>query len=107
MAKPKLRERPISRTHTPSRWRSVLILGAIGLTLLAGIGTWLFLQKSVPVSFAAQQSEGPHLAVDKELIDFGPVPFGRMVSARFRVRNVGDLPLRLAVDPRVEAIEGC
>jgi hypothetical protein len=45
--------------------------------------------------------------VDKGLIDFGPVRFDRIVKASFRLRNVGDQPLRLALNPQVEALEGC
>jgi hypothetical protein len=59
------------------------------------------------ISDAAQFQGGPRLAVDQELIDFGNLPFERMVRARFRLRNVGDQPLQLAVNPQVEAIEGC
>jgi len=107
MAKHKRWEKPVSRAQTPTRWRNLLIPGAIGLALIMGVVTWFFLQKPAPISLAAQSAGGPRLAVDKELIDFGPVRFERMVEARFRLRNVGDQPLRLAVNPQVEAIEGC
>jgi len=107
MATHKQRENPVSRAHTPSRWRNLLAPGAIGLALVVGVATWFFFQKPASVSFAAQHTGGPRLAVDKELIDFGPVRFERMVEARFRLRNVGDQPLRLVVNPQVEAIEGC
>ncbi len=90
-----------------ARWRGLWISGAIGVALLLGIAIWVTLQEPTPASFAAERSGGPRLAVDKELIDFGPVSFDRMVKARFQVRNTGDQTLRLAVDPRVEAIEGC
>jgi hypothetical protein len=106
MAKYRQREKPVSKAQASSR-RRLLVPGLIGLVLVMGVATWFFLQKPAPVSFAAQQTGGPRLLVDKELIDFGPVQFERIVTARFRLRNVGDQPLRLAVDPRVEAIEGC
>jgi hypothetical protein len=107
MATHKQREKPVSRAHTPSRWRNLLAPGAIGLALVVGVATWFFLQEPTPVSLAAQYKGGPRLAVDKELIDFGPVRFERMVEARFRLRNVGDQLLHLAVNPQVKAIEGC
>ena len=50
---------------------------------------------------------GPRLAVDRQEIDFGPVRFEKRVQARFRLRNVGDKPLRLTANPRVEVVEGC
>jgi hypothetical protein len=109
MAKHKRREKPnpVLGTQTSPRGRTFLLSGMMGLALVAGVAAWFFLQRPASTSFAVQSTGGPRLAVDKELIDFGPVQFERTVSARFRLRNVGDQALRLAVDPRVEAIEGC
>jgi len=107
MVKHAQREKPVARTRTPFRARTIVVLGAIGVVLVVGVATWYFLHQSTPVSLAAEHNGGPRLRVDRELIDFGPVKFGQMVNARFRLRNIGDQPLRLVVDPRVEAIEGC
>jgi len=106
MTKHRQREKPVSKAQVPSR-RRLLVPGAIGLAVVVAVAAWFFLQRPTPASFAAQYTGGPRLVVDKELIDFGAVRFDRMVDARFRLRNVGDQPLRLAVDPGVEAIEGC
>jgi hypothetical protein len=84
-----------------------LVPGLLAIAVLIGAGTWFFLQKSSPQVVAAQYAGGPRLAVDKDLIDFGTVRFEKFVTASFRLRNVGDQPLRLAVDRTVEAIEGC
>lgn len=107
MARHKRKGKKVPQAQPRSRWRSLLIPGVIGLALAVGVATWFFLHKSAPVSLAAQYKGGPRLAVDKEFIDFGNVRFQRMVDARFRLRNAGDQPLRLAVDSPVEAIEGC
>ncbi len=100
-----------SPAHRPARvWiggRHLVVSGAICFTLLATVATWLFLPKESPVSHAAQLPRGPRLAVDRDFIDFGPVPFGRIVRARFHVRNVGDQPLHLEGPPEVVAVEGC
>lgn len=90
-----------------SHWPRFLVPGLLAVAVLVGVGTWFFLQKSSPQVVAAQYTGGPRLAVDRDLIDFGNVRFEKFVTARFRVRNVGDQPLRLAVDRLVEAIEGC
>jgi hypothetical protein len=89
------------------RWSKVLIPVTLVVAVLVGGGTWFFLQKSSPTVVAAQYTGGPRLAVNTDLIDFGTVRFEKFVTARFRLRNVGDQLLRLAVDRRVEAIEGC
>ena len=87
--------------------RSLLVSWALCLALLAGVAAWLLLPKEASVSHAAQPRVGPRLVVDRELIDFGSVPFEHTVRARFRVRNVGDQPLQLAETPEVDAVEGC
>ncbi len=103
--KKELKPSPKARPH--SRWSKFVVPGLLAVAVVIGAGTWFFLQKSSPQVFAAQYAGGPRLAVDNDVIDFGNVRFEKFVTARFRLRNVGDQPLRLVVDPRVEAIEGC
>lgn len=55
----------------------------------------------------AQLADGPRLAVDKEEIDFGPVPINKAVKAAFRLTNIGDQPLQVLGEPRIEVREGC
>jgi hypothetical protein len=107
MATRKRSEKQLLKSKIPSRWKQLLISGGLVLALTVGAGTWLFLYNPAPVISAAQYKGGPKLAVDKDFIDFGSVSFERFVTARFHLKNVGDQPLRLAVDSRVEAIEGC
>jgi hypothetical protein len=101
------RMKSVSRTQPQLRKSRLLLPGALVLAVLVGSATWFFLQKPASITFAAEYKGGPRLAVENELIGFGTVRFGRMVETRIRLRNVGDQPLRLAVDPRLEAIEGC
>jgi hypothetical protein len=105
----KHKHRPKSSAKTPPRPRRprFLIPGALALAVLVGLVTWYLLPRQSPLSDAAQYRGGARLTVDKELIDFGTVRFNKMVDARFLLKNVGDQPLKLAVDQRVEAIEGC
>ncbi len=101
-------------TSTPTRrptrvrgGRQLLVSGAICVALLAGVAAWTLLPREGPVSQAVQFARGPRLAVDRDLIDFGPVPFEQIVRARFHVRNVGDEPLQLVGSPEVVVVEGC
>ena len=107
MAKRKGQPKSRQKQQPSSPWSKLLIPGLLAVAVLIGGGTWFFLQKSSPPVVAAQYTGGPRLAVDKDLVDFGDVRFEKFVTASFRLRNVGDQPLRLNVDPRVEAIEGC
>ena len=96
-----------SKEPERSRRPRLLAPGVVVLALAAGIAAWLLLPQRGHLSDAATYHGGARLLVDKGLIDFGPVRFDRIVKASFRLRNVGDQPLRLALNPQVEAIEGC
>ena len=87
--------------------RRLVVSGLVCAVVLAGFVTWYFYPRPSLLSAAAPYQGGPRLAVDTELIDFGPVRFNKMVQARFLLRNVGDQPLRIAANPPVEAVEGC
>ncbi len=84
-----------------------LVSSAVVVAMVVGLATWYFLPERSHLSDAAQYKGGPRLVVDKDLVDFGSVRFEKWVEAKFRLRNVGDQPLQLAVDRQVEAIEGC
>jgi hypothetical protein len=45
--------------------------------------------------------------VDVTRIDHGAVAFNQPVESIYRVRAVGDQPLRILGEPRVELVEGC
>ena len=107
MARVKRKASSKSREQAVPSGRRILISGILGLAILIGAATWYLLPQRNPLSEAGQSLGGPRLQVDKELIDFGAVRFEKMVEARFRLKNVGDQPLRLTIDPQVEAIEGC
>jgi hypothetical protein len=94
------------RRARPQR-RRLVIAGVVSVAVLAGLATWYFYPRHSPLSAAAPYQGGPRLAVDKALIDFGPVRFEKLVQARFLLRNVGDQPLQIAANPPVEVVEGC
>ena len=107
MAKRRGKSRGSAKAKSAPGWPRFLVPGILVIAVLVGLGTWLFLMKSSSQAMAAEYKGGPRLAVDRDLVDFGNVRFEKFVTARFRLRNVGDQPLRLAMDPRVEAVEGC
>ncbi len=107
MGKGKSKNRSSGKKSMPPRRSGVLIWSAIAVAIVVGVATWYFIPRHSPLSAAPPYRGGPRLAVDKELIDFGDRHFNRFVEARFLLRNVGDQPLKLAVNSPVEAIEGC
>ena len=94
------------RTASSLSWPVLLVLGVGLLLLVSGIWRALGRAPGPPANFIPQ-AEGPRLAVDRELIDLGLQPYGRRVSAVFRVKNVGGETLRILEEPPVELVEGC
>ena len=89
------------------RRRRWFLPGIVSVSLLLGVTAWLLWPVRSPLADALNYRGGPRLVVDRQEIDFGQVSFNKFVQARFRLKNVGDQPLRIATGPRVEAIEGC
>jgi hypothetical protein len=84
----------------------LLPFGVLGLVVVV-LATWSLMSGTRGSSDAAQVRGGPRLVVDQDLIDFGAVRYGQFVEARFRLKNVGDQPLRLPDSPPIEVVEGC
>jgi len=83
-----------------ARWRRVL-LGVVGVIAVGGATAWWLWEPP-------EASGGtPRLVVDREVQDFGYLPFEAPVRAVFMLANTGDGVLRLAGVPRVEVVKGC
>jgi hypothetical protein len=102
------RKKKVRGRRPPEPKRSgAVILAALGVLVLAAVGTWVWLGRQDPLAAAPVYAGGPRLAVDTDTIDFGAVRFEKMVTATFRLKNVGDQTLTLAANPPVEVVEGC
>lgn len=97
--------------HRRQRPIGPLALIAGGSLLLIAILAFTLVSRDAAVGGAppgfTPQAEGPRIAVDREVIDFGKRPLDIPVEAVFRVRNVGSAPLRIQGAPQVEVVEGC
>jgi hypothetical protein len=107
MGKRKEKSKRAPKVQPQARRSSLLIPGILALVVAVGIGSWFFLQRSSPQVVAAQYTGGARLWVDNDYIDFGTVRFEKFVQASFRLRNVGNQPLRLPSNPPVDVVEGC
>lgn len=109
MAKPRKAGQQSARI-SPIKHFSLLhvIILAVGL-VAAGLALLLTTnQNRLPEGFVPETQGAPRLSVDQDSIDFGDVKVGKNVEAIFRVRNVGDQPLRiLDTEPPLRLVEGC
>lgn len=76
----------------------LLILGGLSVLWSSGTGRPVV----TPVVSGA-----PKLAVDQPVIDEGAVKINTPVRTAFRLRNIGDQPLRILDEPVVKLVEGC
>lgn len=97
------------RRRNATRSNRTLIFLAGGILMLAAAGLAFAIsqptasQPAVPVTV----NGSPRLQVDQELIDFGEVPVGKMVTASFTLSNTGDQPLVFSHPPVPTVVEGC
>ena len=78
-----------------------LLVAALLITLLAACGA----ESRTPVPLPS--TSGPKMVISQDLMDFGRVPFDKMLDAVFTVKNEGDAPLTITVPKVVTALEGC
>ena len=84
----------------PWLWLTV----AAGVLLLVGGG--LVMWPSAPAE-SPQVTGAPRLVVDQTIIDEGYVKLNKTIKTTFNLKNVGDQPLQILDEPRVELVEGC
>jgi hypothetical protein len=84
------------------RWAGVVLLAAV---LLAAV--WSVCPPNAGAGAPPSGTGGARLAVDRELIDFGRQPYGKVVQAIFTLRNTGDQILLLPSSLGIEVVEGC
>lgn len=107
MGKHKGRTEAVRERRSRALRRRLVAGGFFSLAVLAGVATWYVYPRSGALSAAIPYQGGPRLAVDREEIDLGTARFDTRLQVRFLLRNVGDQPLKVAANPRVEAVEGC
>jgi len=89
-----------------SPWPFVAMgVGAL-LIIVVGFLAWNGSNAKKPVA-TPQVTGGPKLSVDRDSIDFGKLPLDIPVKAEFKLKNVGDQPLAIKGEPRVELVKGC
>ncbi|GAB4532975.1 MAG: hypothetical protein Kow0063_14280 [Anaerolineae bacterium] len=100
--KSRVRRRQPVQPRLPWRW---LAAAGLLLVLAGGLAFWMSSRERSVES--PQVAGAPRLIVDQTLVDEGYVQFNVPVRTTYRLSNVGDQPLRILGEPRVELVEGC
>jgi hypothetical protein len=81
---------------------------AVGAVLIVAVGFLAWRGSSSPQTTPSPTRTGSaRLSVDRSTIDLGKVPLDVPVKATFKLKNVGDQPLTIKGEPRVELVKGC
>jgi hypothetical protein len=97
--------RPVPPLPPRRRWRLLVTVAATLLAIGGGLLFWG--QSSGKTGIPIQVSGAPRVAVAQESVDHGDLKFDTSVSTIFQVSNIGDKPLQILGEPRVELVEGC
>lgn len=105
MSAQRKKSRPVAAP--PSRRSLWLSLGLVALGALVLTIVVFALRGGGAASPAAGAQDGPSVAVDQDVFDYGDVTVNTPIETIFRVRNAGSETLKIAGDPEVELVEGC
>ncbi len=97
-------EVPPTRTR---RWRTWALLSVV-LVIAGTAAVVMSSRRSTALHAPAWPHDGaPRLLVDKEVVDFGAVPYRKMIKATFELSNGGREPLEFTEVPYIEVVKGC
>ncbi len=96
------------QTPTWSRPRRVWVsVGAVLTVAVIGLVAFGVSRSSVPFAFARPHDGAPKLVIDNDVIDFGAVPYRKMIQATFALSNGGKEVLEFMEAPFIEVVKGC
>ena len=92
-------------TKRPRRKR-VLLSALLVVSVIGGVALGVN-RTSMSMMTARPHDGAPRLVVDKEVIDFGAVPYRKMIEAKFEITNGGKEVLEFTEVPYIEVVKGC
>lgn len=100
----KAKKSPQSKAPPRPRWLLPAIIVGIVLVVAAIVSVFAGSRRA---AVEPEVKGAPRAEMAQTTIDHGAVRFETPVESVFRVRNVGDQPLTILNEPRVELVEGC
>jgi hypothetical protein len=96
-----------SRQPKPDQRPEWLIPGVIAGIIVILLAIVAIIAGTRSESFEPEVTGAPRAEFDQTNIDHGTVSFEKLVESVFHVRNLGDKPLTILGEPRVELLQGC
>ena len=96
-------------------WLGPTLLALVGIAVAGGL-VWLVQRNNTAPaqtlpgaagSTSVTTANGPSIAVDQELFDYGNVKLNSTIETVIQVKNTGDQALALDQNPVVELVDGC
>lgn len=78
----------------------------VGLLVIA-LGALALMLGGRREPFVPKVTGGPSAEVEAASADLGDLRVNTLAESAFKIRNVGDQPLMILGEPRVEVVEGC
>ncbi len=97
------KKKQVASRRPPWLW---LAVGSALLLLVAGLA-FVWSSDQTDPNFVPEVTGSPRLSVESEVIDEGDVKLNKTIRTTFRLKNVGDQPLKILGEPAVELVEGC
>lgn len=100
----KAQETERSKPQGRPTWLIPAIIVGIVVVVVAAVAAITGNQRE---PFEPEVTGAPRAEFDQTSIDHGSMRFNQQAESVFRVRNVGDQPLTIQGEPRVELVQGC
>jgi poly-beta-hydroxyalkanoate depolymerase len=90
------------------RARRVTMLVSAVLAIVMIGGLTVFSRRTPAIRALMRSHDGaPQLVVDKHVVDFGAVPYRKLIEATFELSNGGKEVLEFIEAPYIEVVKGC
>jgi hypothetical protein len=99
-----------NKPAAPATSRSPLLLVGLAVVVVAAVAAVVAIvlgNRQTAAPYTAEVTGQPSAVVAETVVDHGPVAFEQQVQSVYTVTNVGDEPLVILGEPRVELVAGC
>lgn len=101
----------MSKSAPAASKRPSWLIPAVVIALVAAAAVIIALlvnnTRTPPPAYVPEVTGKPGAVVDQPVVDHGDVQMEETVESAFLIRNIGDQPLVILGEPRVELVQGC